>query len=247
MQAPSVFEGREASTDLLRSVAEQLKVPLTLIARQAELAALLNNFESKDAANMHAQASVALTLVDSYLLGLQLLSEQGELALEPVSVSSTLTDVAHELYRIAQQHDVILELAVAGKYAPVMAHPHGLRAAMLSLGYGFVEARAAHRVTESVTTRRHRLTLAVHRTPHGIVAGAYGMFQDFGAAQWRTALKLYGRAVQPCLALGPGSGAGLFVADTIFRSMATRLRVGRHQKETGLAVTLQPSRQLTIV
>lgn len=232
-------EGGEA-TDLLRSVAEQLKVPLTIIARQAELSQLAGKVEAQELATVHSQAATALALVDSYLLGLELSREQANLELEPVSVSSTLVGIAHDLYFVARQNGVDLEVQVAGKYEPVMANQRGLRAALLSLCYGLVEA------TGEQQNRRH-LTLAVHRTPHGIVAGMYSDFQDLEAKAWRTALELRGRAAQPFTALSAGSGAGLFVADAIMRSMDTRLRVGRHQKECGLAATFHPSQQLAFV
>jgi hypothetical protein len=86
-------DGGQLRTDsLLLSVAEHLKVPLTTIARQAELGQLTGQVNLTDAAAIRAQAMAALTLVDSYLLGLELLSRQASLELEPVSVASTLTD-----------------------------------------------------------------------------------------------------------------------------------------------------------
>lgn len=239
MQAGDAAGGE--TTNLLRAVAEQLKIPLTAIARQAELHQLQGAVELHDVARMHSQAAAALTLVDCYLFGLELMREQTSLALEPVSVSSTFVDIAHDLHGVAGQYGVDLELSIAGKYEPVMAHPRGLRAALLSLGYGLVEAQAAQEV------KRHTLTLAVHRTSQGIVAGMYGEYQHLDASAWRTALKLCGQASQPFTALTSGSGAGLFVADTILRSMQSRLRVGRHQKASGLAATFQPSQQLAFV
>lgn len=227
------------TTDLLRSVAEQLKVPLTIIARQAELSQLAGACSSQDVTTMHSQAKTALTLVESYLLGLELSREQAVLEFEPVSISSTLVGIAHDLYYIARQNNVELDVQIAGKYEPVMANQRGLRAALMSLGYGLVEATGEQK-------RRH-LTLAAHRTPHGIVAGMYSDYKDLEAKEWRRALDLCGRASQPFTGLSAGSGAGLFVADVIMRSMDTRLRVGRHQKECGLAATFYPSQQLTLV
>lgn len=228
--------------DLLSAVAEQLKVPLTVIARQAELSQLTGQPGVADALIVRTQADAALQLVDSYLLGLELLRNQTQLELEPVSVSSTLNDAAHALTRFARQYGVEIEVEVAGRYEPVMAHARGLRAALVSLGFGLVEAQAAQ------ADRRPRyLKLATHRTSHGIVAGIYGVHDGLQPNQWRKALKLYGHAAQPFAGLTTGSGAGLFVADTIFRSMSSQLRVGLWQHEHGLAATLQPSRQLQFV
>lgn len=236
---------RSDLANLLSSVAEQLKVPLTIIARQAEAGQLVGTIELSHLNHlltMRVQADAALTLVDSYLLGLELLREQSSLDLEPVSVSSMLVDTAHTLDRYAKQYDVDLELHIGGKYEPVMAHPRGLRAALLSLGYALIESQAAQD-----TAKRHQLSLAAHRTQHGIVAGVYGDYEQLSAEEWRRALKLYGRAQQPFMALSAGSSAGLFVANTILEAMSTRLRVGRHQRQSGLAATLQPSQQLQLV
>lgn len=227
---------------LLLSVAEQLKIPLTTIARQAELGQLTGQAQLVDAAAIRTQAAAALTLVDSYMLGLQLLQQQATLDLEPVSTASTLTDVAHDLERFAGQYRVQLEVEVSGKYGPVMSNPRGLRAALLSLGFALVEAQAAQDMQGP-----RRVVLATHRTPYGIVTGVYGQYQRLHADHWRSALDMMGQARQPMTTLAPGSGAGLFVADTILRSMQTRLRVGRFQHQSGLAATFKPSQQLSLV
>src|SRR6185503_14304070 len=134
MRAAHIATGAEAG-DLLAAVAEQLKVPLTVIARQAELAQLTGTTGAADPVLVRAQADAALQLVDSYLLGLQLMREQTRLELEPVSVSSTVVDIAHALTRFANQYGVDIEVAITGRFQPVMAHAKGLRAALLSLGY----------------------------------------------------------------------------------------------------------------
>ncbi len=226
---------------LLLSVAEQLKMPLTVIARQAELSQLARDASLLDASTVHTQATAALQLVDSYMLGLQLAREQAELELEPVSIASTLVETAHSLERFAGQYGVHVELLIAGKHGPVMANARGLRAALLSLGFALAEAMGAHE-----TPKHRHLTLAAHRTPHGIIAGIYGG-DPLTAADWRTALNLCGRAQQPLTGFTAGSGAGIFVADAILRSMQTRLRVGRYGHQAGLAATFQPSQQLQFV
>jgi hypothetical protein len=149
-----------------------------------------------------------------------------------------LVDVAHELKDFAEQYHVEVELDIAGKYEPVMAHPRGLKSALLSLGYALLEGYTSH---------SRVLTLAVHRTPHGIVTGLYGDYEQLSSRQWRQAMQAYGQARQPFQALTSGTGAGIFVAQTILEAMTTKLRVGKHLKQHGLATTLQPSQQLQFV
>lgn len=224
---------------LLQSIAEQLTSPLTIISREAELAQLASNITDINAQYIHAQATAALTLVESYLLGLQLNNDQAMLALEPVSISSLLVDVAHELTGFARQYDTTLRIRVGGRYEPVMAHAGGLKAALLALGYALLESYGS--------SDKRDLTLAVHRTPRGIVTGLYGSFEQINGQQWRRALELQGKATQSFTGLCKGSGAGLFIADAILQAMSTRLRVGRYEKKQGLATTLQPSQQLQFV
>jgi hypothetical protein len=210
---------------------------LSTISRQAELSQLTGTASFRDIAAIGVQAGAAMTLVESYLLGLELLHEQAQLELEPVSVSSALADTAHELYRYAQAHEVRVELHVAGRYEPVMAHRRGLKAALLSLGYELIPSQPS----------KQRLIMAAHRVPGGIVAGMYGEYEELTAETWHRSLQLCGRAGQPLTALSAGSSAGLFVADTILQAMSARLRVSRHQHQSGLAATLQPSSQLALV
>lgn len=233
-------EGYSDAT-LLQSIAEQLRSPLTIIARQAELLHIEDK-ASATVVGMGVQASAALTLVDNYLLGLQLLNEQTTLALEPVSVSSILVDVTHVLKAFAEQYNVDLTVDIAGKYEPVMAHRLALKAALVSLGFSLVEALASQPQGKS----RRSLSLAVHRTQRGIVAGVYGPL-TLSSTEWQRAKRLHGTAHQPINSLLGTSAAGLFVADALGKAMETNVRVGRFARKTGLAITLLPSQQLQLV
>lgn len=233
-------EGALESTEvagLLRIIAEQLRLPLCSIARQAELSQLTGNIALEDLNAVHARATAALTLVDSYLLGLQLMQTQATLELEPVSVSALLVDVAHELDGFAKQYDAKLSLQIGGRFAPVMAHRQGLKAALLALTYGLLEASV---------TYGEEITLAVHRTPKGIITGVYGGFEGCNSESWRRALNLMSNASQPIAAI-PTNGAMLFVAHTILRAMSSKLRPSIYRKGRGLAATLHTSQQLSFV
>lgn len=228
------------ANELLKSVAEQLKLPLMNIARQSELSQLLGHIEPAELLGIQTNAIAALSLVDSYMLGLDLLRKQEPLDLEPISVSSAMTEVAHTLELFAKQYGVIIELEIGGKYGPVMGNYRGLKAALVSLGYELIEAQAAH-------TRSPHLTLAATRNVHGVAAGMYSAYEDLQAEHWRRAVELCGQAQQPFTTLTTGSGAGIFVADTILQSMDARLRVGHYHKQRGLVTVLRPSPQLRLV
>ena len=87
------------SQQLLLSVAEQLKLPLLQIARQAEIGLLTNE---SDLRTIQTTADTALRLLDNYVLGVRLALDAQALTIEPVSVSAVLYDSGQELSRSAQ-------------------------------------------------------------------------------------------------------------------------------------------------
>jgi hypothetical protein len=227
-----------ASERLLSALAEQLKVPLLHIARQTELKADPGN---QMLADINRQADVALRLLDGYLLSTQSARQQG-FALEPISISSLLYEAAHHLSSVAKLYGCDLQLHLPGKYEPVLAHQESLQAALTSLGYSFIEAQQLEEVNA-----RPVITLAAHRSRYGIVAGVFDEQEGLSTDMFRRAHTLYGRARQPLTGLSPTSGAGIFLADSLLGMMSTHLHVSHHRKLTGLAATLLPSQQLSLV
>jgi hypothetical protein len=227
------------SQQLLLGLAEQLKLPLLQIARRSELGQLQN---SSNLAEIQATAETALQLIDSYVLGVRLAEEsQQSLLLEPVSVASVLYDAGHQLDAIAKFYGVQLELNIAGKFGPVLAHRQGLQAALVSLGTALIEALPA------LESPQLKLQLATHRCRYGIVAGLYSDTETLTAEALRQGRKLLGKSRQPLVGVSHASGAGVFVADAILQAMRLKLQTSRHHKLYGLATVLQPNHQLQLV
>ena len=227
----------EAQERLLRALAEQLKLPLLQIAREAELAA--TNNDQKALGSISYTADMALRLVDSYLLSVQLQSLP-VLELEPVSISAVLQDTAHRLNQLAKQYDCDLEVHLSGKYGPVMAHRQSLESAFATLGYAFIESMPT-------AENKHKVILGAHRSAKGLVTGLFGNQEGTSADMYRRGMALFGTARQPIPTLSPQSGAGVFVAESLLKNMDATLQVSRHNKLSGLAVTLIQSQQLQLV
>jgi hypothetical protein len=227
---------------LFLAMAEELKLPLQQMARQAELQLLVQEPAAEGLRSIQRSADMTLRLLDSYLLSLRLsMMPTASLELEPVSLSAVLHDTAAELRHIAQSYGVTLQLHVQGRYEPVLAHRQALQSALMALGYALIEALPATGV------RQQRLQLATHRTRQGIVAGVYGELDGLTPQALRQARVLQGYVRQPLVGLLSGSGAGVFVADAILTAMESQLRVGRFMKLPGFAVTLPASHQLQLV
>lgn len=222
---------------LVRAVAEQMKLPLLQIARSAELAAETGNLAAFSRIAMVSDA--ALKVLDGFLLAQS--QPQAALHLEPVSVASVLNDTAHKLEQFAGHNDCDIEISINGRYAPAMAHKETLESALLLLGYGLIESRPTD------TNKRHRVIFATHRSAKGLVAGVFDNQSGMSADVFRRGKALFGNARQALPSVSGTNGASIFIADTLFTSMATPLRVAKHDRHTGLAATLNQSQQLRLV
>lgn len=217
---------------LFNALAEEIKLPLVQISRQAEL-----GVSKSSALDIETSADSALRLIDGYLLSVSL--QQKLLELEPVSVSAVLYDSASQLQQLAKQYDCRLELHFSGRYGPVMAHKKSLEAAILTLGQSFIEA--------SSHDGRASVMLAAHRSNNGIVAGVYSDNNELSAAALVRYKKLYGRSKQPFPTATAQGGASVFIADSLMAAMDSKLHMSSHQKFRGLAGTFLPSKQLQLV
>lgn len=224
---------------LLTTVVEYLKLPLMQIARRAELEI---DAKRPSLQEIRTTADAATQLLDNYILGVQLATQEATLAdTEPVAVSSVLYRAEQRLRPVARAYGVELEMDIEGKYGPVMAHRRGLEAALISLGYALIEALPAQQVPQL------KLQLSAHRCRYGIVAGLYCDAEQVTTEALRTGRRLYGRARQPLANVSHTSGAGIFVADAILHAMQTQLTTSRHRNLYGLGVVLPLNPQLSLV
>ncbi len=226
------------SQQLLLSIAEELKLPLLQIGRQAEQGRLSG---STDLALIQNTADTALRLLDNYALGVRLALQPELLQLESVSVSSVLYDTGQQLDALAKSYGVELRLNIAGRYGPVLAHRQGLQAALVSLGAALIEALPAQ------DSPQLKLQLATHRSRYGIVAGLYTDTPQLSNQALKKGRALQKRSRQPLMSLTHTSGAGIFVADTILGAMQLQLKASRHHRLYGLGTVLQPNHQLQLV
>ena len=241
---PTTYEEKQAlvqSERLFLSLAEQMKLPLLQIVRQAELGAMTGE-TGEPLKQVRTNADVALKLVDGYLLSMRLAAEEhATIEQESISISSVLYDTAEQLHPIAKVYGVDLELSLDGKYGPVTAHREGLQTALVTLGYALIEALPATEAPQM------KLQLAAHRCRYGIVAGLYADVDRLTAEALRQGRRLHGTARQPLPALSHCGGAGVFVADAILNAIGARLKVSHHHRRSGLGAVLQPNAQMQLI
>lgn len=235
-QITGVVSGNDASVDLLRALADELKLPLVQIARAAELAEL--GSPKKQLRTIETAANNALRLIDGYLL-VTTLGAQQQLAVGPVSVTATLYDVAQDLYQLSKLYDADINIKVQGGVGQVMAHAGALRAALASLAYTFL--------TGGLKGRQQAITLLAQHTKQGITAGVLSNYAHLSTEDLQQARDLYGKARQPAGGITQNSGVGLYVADNLFTAMDSPLRVIKLGRKSGIAASLLPSQQLALL
>ncbi len=223
------------SQELLLTVAEELKLPLLQIARQAELG------NPAGLTSIQTSANTALRLLDNYSLAVRLAMRGNHLGLGSGAVASVRYDAGQQLDGVAKSYGVELELGVAGKFGPVRAHRQGLQAALVSLGATLIEALPAQ------DNCQLKLYMATHRSRYGIVAGLYADTKQLTAVALQKGRRLQNQSRQPLLNLTHTSGAGVFVADTLLKAMDLNLIASRHHRLYGLGTILQPNHQMQLV
>lgn len=230
-----------ASDILFSSLAEQVKLPFIQISHAAELLHSDQSFTGSgqliETISLASQA--ALNLIDGYLLSVRLQKEPG-LILEPVALSSVMYDAAQTLDAYGRAHDCEVQLELHGKYGPVMGRQEIIEAALTALGYSFIEASGSN-------GGRAKITLVLRRTIYGLSAGIFSTNDQLSNGLLKRAKALQGLVRQPLGDFSAGSGAGVFVADALFTALESPMRVSRFHSERGLASTLMPSRQLSLV
>lgn len=225
----------DSNTRLMRALAEELKLPLMQIARMSELGHL-NTGEAMQ--EIETTASNALRLLDGYILSTQLLSDQQQLVLEPVSVTAALYDTAQDLYKLSKLYDSALDIRVSGKCGQAMANARALRAALTSIAYTLIS---------SGVSSKQQIILTASKSKQGIITGVSSDNCQFSAQELHLARKLYGNARQSAKTITSNSGAGIYLADRLFSAMESRLKVGHFRSNVGLFARLMASQQLTLL
>lgn len=225
---------------LFNALADYLRLPLVSIARSAELGKQEN--AKQILSSIETSAASALRLIDDYLLAVKMNQGRLQLELEPIVLSSILYDSAHKLEKMAKAYNCVVKIDNPTRAQPILGHRASLLAALTSLGHVFIEAAA-----QQDTKDKAELTLATHNSKAGVVAGVFASLEGLSNQMFMQSKMLYGKARVPLHNLTSDSGVGVFVADTLFEAMSTRLRVAKHHNLNGLAATMLPSQQMSLV
>ncbi len=234
--------GLELQRKLLAALSDDLSLPLLQVKTSLEalgregLSPQTVRLQSKSLA---LSAENGLQLIEAYRIALHT-DEISTLELEPVAVGAVLEDVAEQLSPYARNYATKLEVDVAGRLSPVLAHKASLEAALQCLGASIIRAQAAQSRRKS-----YRIILGAHRAPDNQIAtGVFSNIHGLTDQTLRAARGLVGKARQPLPALPAGSASGVLIADMLCSAMWQPLRQAAHRNLGGLVTAVPASRQL---
>ncbi len=221
---------------LLSALAKELKNPLLLIARQAELE------KTGDAAgalqSIQKTAENTLQLVDNYLLAARSEYGQHRLPLETVGVGSVIYEVANDIAPYAKAGKIDFGMEV--KDGEVMANRKGLKAAIRCLSELVIAQQTKGK------DGRQKVRIRAEREKEIISVSVLGSTLEITNKDIELARQLQGNAH---LAGGKlfDSGVRLAIADILAGSLGASLQVRQIDGLKGLNFELARSTQLSLV
>lgn len=223
------------ANDLSYSIAHELRMPLLNIARLSELqqSAKRPSFEA-----IETIADSVLKLLDSYLVATRYTNEQIKLELEPISLSAVMYDVAQYMDRLSRAQNCELRLKVQKNSGLVLAHPQGIKAAFLSLCYGFLHS--------TDHTKKAVISLEAHRMHGRVLAGVISNDIHIEKGAFMMGQKLAGNAYQSIKNI-PTNGAGYFIATDLFETMAVPVQFIHSNRRFGVMGSFHASSQLALL
>ncbi|HET7673840.1 MAG TPA: hypothetical protein VFK11_05010 [Candidatus Saccharimonadales bacterium] len=239
MQSSTEDKNIQSSPDqLLNSLVRELKSPLILIARHAEL----EKAGSKDAsafASIQGVAEKTLQLIDSYLLMARAEYGQKTFPMETVGVGSVIHEVEEDLSAYARDHQI--DFAADVKDGNVMANRDGLRAVVWCL----VELVMAQNDDKEKGARK-RVVIRTRREKQKVSISVLGNRISISNKDIDIA-----RSQQGMSHLAGGkiadSGIRLAIADVLASSLGSNLQVKRINGLKGLSFDLALSSQLQLI
>lgn len=225
-------------SQLLGSLAHELKNPLTLIARKAELEAL--SAENLAFSELQDTAEQTLKLIDSYLLMAQSEYGQVKLPIETVGIGSVIYEVLQELGPIAERNKILISTNI--KDSEVMSHKSGLKAALwclVRLSLDFTPGDRPNKRSEVFVKTKNRV--------EAVDVMVLGSNLDIEKKDIVKARSMQGSSRMALCLKNEGSGIQLAIADILASSLGDGLNVVNQGGMNGLVISLKKSHQLQLI
>ncbi len=223
------------NSEVFDSLVRELKRPLILMSKQAEL-----NQSAPDKEHMELirrTAEKALRLIDSYLLTAQ--SEYGQqlLPVESFGIGSVIYNVAEEIRPIAEKANIDVVLNIND--ALVETNKEGLRAAIWCLSEMALDQASSEQEKASIE-------INARKTADNVRISVLTKAMKVKNSDIRKAQKNFGKTHMALSSSSSESGIRLAVAGLLGESLGTSLKAVKEKNTQGLGFNLSLSSQLQL-
>ncbi len=225
--------------DLLRSVGNELKLPLMQISNAASMLAD-GDYEEHERVEQYEQLELSsrhmLHIIDSVLFAGQVDTRQTMLRLEPTNVASVVHSVVQECRELAKKYEKRLTMRITQELSPAAVDPVALRHSL----FGLIDMLV--RSTES-----DYVEVLIHHQTDSVMITLRDNGPPISIKQIQSAFKRLGKATRPVKQLPNTTGMAFYVAFSLSRAMGGDLTIKRTGGERRLSLSLPLSQQMELM
>jgi K+-sensing histidine kinase KdpD len=229
----------KSNTDLLRVVANELKLPLTNIQATASMLSH-KQFDEAEIAEQNQRLLInslqALDMVDGILLAGRVQTEQTSLDLKAINASSVARAVVLELEALAARYDRIIRLSVSDNLSLASADSGALRISLSAMLASLIRSSTSEVIEVLVHNRMNWVMITLRDEGQSITNQTV-----------KTILSNLGRSVQPAKSLPSTSGLGVYVSSVLIDAMNGKFDAYTSDSKRAITFSLQKTEQLSLL
>ncbi len=225
--------------DLLRTVGNELKLPLMQISNAASLlhdSDLSEEQRILQAQQLETSSRHMLHIIDSVLFAGQIETKQTMLQLEPTNVASVVHSVFLDCRELAQKYNKKLSVRISQELTPAAVDRTALHYSLFGLLDMLVRSADSNEIE-----------VLIHHQADAVMITLRDNGPPISMKQIQTAFKRLGKATRPVKQLPNTTGMAFYVAYSLSRAMGGDLTVKRSGEERRLSITLPLSQQLELI
>jgi len=227
------------NTDLLRVVANELKLPLTNIQSTASMLAN-GQFDTNEIPEQNVRMLInslqAIEMIDGILLAGRVQTAQTTLDLTTVNASSVAREVVADLNGLAARYDRTLHMQVTDNLSTASANHGALKTSLSAMLGSLIRSSKSEVIEILVHNRKDKVMITL---------------RDEGSAITNQTVKKIlsnlGRSVQPAKSLPTTSGLGVYISSVLMDAMAGKFDAYTVDNKRAITFSLQKTEQLTLL
>ncbi len=227
------------NVDLLRVVANELKLPLTNIQATSSLLSE-DKYSNEEVSEQHQRLVIsseqAIEMIDAILLAGRVQTKQTSLNLSPVSAAAMAREVAADLKNLALRYDRSIYIQVTDELSPVSANSNAVKSCLRAMLDNIIRS-----------SRSEVIEILVHQRLDTVIMTFRDHGESIGSQTVSKILKNLGKSTQPAKSLPSSSGLSVYVSTILMEAMGGKMDAYSIDDRRSITFTLKKSQQLTLL